>query len=230
MEFLDLPNEMKEHIFFFVQVPSYAFCCRDFFSIFQSIKEREEAKSFRQLVEEKSIFACLPKFADDFWRCHNTYFCGDKGFGLPVKVHMNANKQHKEFGSALSFLARFPKMREYVPEEGLGTFLFRLGSENRDPTQVCPEYVAGYVHESLIISDWRETRKRLGRVSDLGLPDSQKEETIKLISYVAERLGIYTAYIKPFHEEWINKDFREIVSVLEKDALEEKYDWLKNIC
>lgn len=230
MEFLDLPNEMREHIFFFVQVPSYAFCCRDFFSVFQSIKEREEAKPFRQLVEEKSIFACLPKFADDFWQCHNTYFCGVKGFGLPVKVHMNGNKKHKEFGSVLSSLALFPKMREYVPEEGLGTFLFRLGSENRDPTQVCPEYVAGYVYESLIISDRREARKRLDRVSDLGLPDSQKEEAIKLISYVVERLDIYTAHIKPFDRNWVDRSFRETVSVFGKDALGEKYGWLKNVC
>ncbi|ALH06982.1 hypothetical protein PMV_284 [Port-miou virus] len=121
---------MKEHIFLFVEIPTYALCCRDFLSVFLNINERQESKPFRQLVKERSVFTCSPKFSADFWNMHNLHLCGYKGFGWPVKAHMNSSKTHEKFADALRILAEFPKMVEFVPQKGLQTFLFFLGKKD----------------------------------------------------------------------------------------------------
>ncbi|AMQ10870.1 hypothetical protein [Brazilian marseillevirus] len=231
MEFLDLPNEMKEHIFLFVQVPNYALCCRDFFSVFQNIKQMQENKPFRQLVKERSIFSCLPKFSADFWECRNLRYCGYKGFGLPIKVHMNAYKNHEESRSALSMLAAFPNMAEFIPEESLQTFLFFVGKKDSDRSRVCPEYIAGYVHECFTRLDLREAKKNLAEIGNLGLPDHQKEEAVKLATYVTARLDTIIAYSTgPFKTHWLDKELRKRILCVGKKALPEEYTWLKKIC
>ncbi|AEA07168.1 hypothetical protein LAU_0317 [Lausannevirus] len=231
MEFLDLPNEMKEHIFLFVEIPTYALCCRDFLSVFLNINERQESKPFRQLVKERSVFTCSPKFSADFWNMYNLHLCGYKGFGWPVKAHMNSSKTHEKFADALRILAEFPKMVEFVPQKGLQTFLFFLGKKDGGRSQVCPAYIAGYVHECFTELDWREMKRKLVEIGQLGLPAAQKKEAVILGTYVAARLDIIvTSSTGPFQTHWFDKKFRDRVLALGKKALPEEYDWLGKLC
>ena len=144
---------------------------------------------------------------------------------------MNANKTHEKFADALRILAEFPKMVEFVPQEGLQTFLFFLGKKDRDRSQVCPAYIAGYVHGCFEGTDSREMKRKLAEVTNLGLPISQKEEAVMLSTYVTTNLNIIvTSSMGTFQTHWFAKKFRDRVLTLGENALPEEYDWLKKLC
>ncbi|BAU80218.1 hypothetical protein A9K97_gp133 [Tokyovirus A1] len=200
MEFLELPQETQEHIFWFVEEFNYAFCCKTFYGIFLHNKKRCEEKALKSLIQERNAFACLPKFSSEMTK-EIVVECANKTFLLPLRVHIERllKKDKREFFLFCKNIGEFgPSARKIIPECGWRAFSFGDGERNarrkslKERKASLPEFVCGFVHHHAVRPRYRRKDTMCAAwicAESLMMNKEENLETSKKLSVMLGLLG-----------------------------------------